>query len=356
MDSVNKQKGIALITVLLIVALVTIIAAEMAVRMQMQIKRVDNLNSNQQAYWYAISAEELAKLVLNESSQDNDGVLNLTQPWAVEDMVFPVEGGQISGNIYDLQACFNINAVVEAQDNNTDDDESDSDAESAGEDTQPENENGKKSLKPTPQEQFKSLLILAGIDDYEAEQIRDGVADWLDQDSIARSYGAEDYMYEAKEMPYLAANGYFVDVSELKLIQGLDNPTNGQAALDKILPFVCVIPNNDKMVLNINTIKPEQAEVLAAMFDNKLTVAAASSVIESRPEDGFDDINDFWELSEIKAVGRLSKSFKEQFSLKSEFFRLKSKTEYNQSWINLNSLIALDKQGKFVVIAREIGV
>ncbi len=349
MAGLKRQQGVALVTVLLIVALVTIIAAEMSVRLQMQIKRLDNLNSNQQAYWYAVSAEELAKLVLVESGQDNNGILNLSQPWAVEDMVFPVEGGQISGNIYDLQACFNINAVVEQSDGQG---EAQSDDSASDERT----EDSKKVLHVTTTEQFKRLLVLAGIDDYDAEQIRDAVADWLDKDSITRSYGAEDYIYEAKRMPYLAANGYFVDKSELKLVQGLDDPVTGQQALDKILPYVCVIPNHDKMVLNVNTIKPEQAQVLAAMFDNKLTVSAASSIIEARPDDGFDDIDEFWDLSEIKAVGHVSKALKEQFSVKSEYFQLKSKTEYNQSWINLNSIIALDKQGKYVVISREIGV
>lgn len=349
----RKQKGIALITVLLIVALVTIIAAEMSVRMQMQIKRLDNLNSNQQAYWYAVSAEELAKLTLKESGQENDGVFNLTQPWAVEDMVFPVEGGQISGNINDLQACFNINSVVKQANKSANDGMKVMPQNTAPDDSK---QGDKNALSPTPEQQFKRLLELAGIDDYNAEQIRDAVADWLDADSVTRSYGAEDYMYEAKQMPYLAANGYFVDKSELKLIQGLDDPATGQQALNKILPFVCIVPNTDKMVLNVNTLKQDQAEVLAAMFDNKLTVSAAGSVINARPDDGFDDINEFWQLSEIKAVGKLGEKFKEQFSVTTEYFQLKSKTEYNESWISLNSVIALDKQGKFVVIAREIGV
>lgn len=353
----NKQKGIALITVLLIVALVTIIAGEMAVRMQMQIKRLDNLNSNQQAYWYAVSAEELAKLTLKESAQENQGVFNLTQPWAVEDMVFPVEGGQISGNINDLQACFNINSVVKQENNNNNTDGmkiiTNNGQQAEQNNDEPEDKN---ALNPTPEQQFKRLLELAGVDDYNAEQIRDAIADWLDADSVTRGYGAEDYIYEAKQMPYLAANGYFVDKSELKLVQGLDDPATGQQALEQILPFVCVLPNSDKMVLNVNTLKQEQAEVLAAMFDNKLTVSAAGSVINARPDDGFDDINEFWQLSEIKAVGKVSKSFKEQFSVTTEYFQLQSKTEYNESWISLSSVIALDKQGNFVVIAREIGV
>ncbi|WAJ69847.1 type II secretion system minor pseudopilin GspK [Catenovulum adriaticum] len=352
----RKQKGIALITVLLIVALVTIIAAEMSVRMQMQIKRLDNLNSNQQAYWYAVSAEELAKLTLKESGQENDGVFNLAQPWAVEDMVFPVEGGQISGNINDLQACFNINSVVKQGNKNTNDEMKVIPQNTEQDEQNTNSPDDKNALDPTSEQQFKRLLELAGIDDYNAEQIRDALADWLDVDSVTRSYGAEDYIYEAKQMPYLAANGYFVDKSELKLVQGLDDPATGQQALNKILPFVCIVPNTDKMVLNVNTLKQEQAEVLAAMFDNKLTLSAAGSVIEARPDDGFDDINDFWQLSEIKAVGKLSKNFKEQFSVTTEYFQLKSKTEYNESWISLNSVIALDKQGKFVVIAREIGV
>ncbi|WP_017444453.1 type II secretion system minor pseudopilin GspK [Gayadomonas joobiniege] len=349
----RPNKGVALITVLLIVALVTIIAAEMAVRMQMQIKRVDNISSNQQAYWYAIAGESLARLALTEAYKENAEAINLNQPWAVEEQSYPIENGAvITGTAKDLQSCFNLNAVVvnegaEQSDGSLNDSNTDEDSSQVDD---------KKALNPTRLEQFTYLLENIGIDNYEAEALRDSVADWLDADSQTRSYGAEDYFYEAKAAPYLPANGMFADASELRLVKGFDSPPNGYQYLQDLLEHACVIPSENEMILNVNTIKAENAEVLAAMFNNKLTVTAAREVIESRPDDGFNDINDFWNLPEIKAVGQISSDFKKQFATTSRYFQLFSKTEYNNSWISLTSLLARDQQGKFVVLARKIGV
>ena len=365
----KKQRGIALITVLLIIALITIIAAEMAVRLQMQIKRVSNIGNNQQAYWYAVGGESLAKLVLDEAYKEDNGRLHLQQPWAVEEMTYPLEGGAvITGSIKDLSSCFNINAVTrvtatiqnqqqeltEEEIANQEDERSAAELEEREQNTG--NTTNREALDPDPEQQFKALLELAGIDSYDAETIRDSVADWLDEDSNTRGYGAEDYMYEAKVSPYLPANSWFVDRSELRLIQGFDTMPEGMQRLDKVIEHICIVPKVNDMKLNVNTIKVEDAIVMAAMFDNKLTEAAAKQIIENRPDDGFRDINDFWQQSEIKAIGKISQNLKQQFVVTSEYFQLQTKTEYNQSFFNLSSVIALDKQGKFNVIARKIGV
>lgn len=352
----RSKQGVALITVLLIVALITIIAAEMAVRMQMQIKRVDNISANQQAYWYAIAGESLARLALTEAFKENPEVMHLNQPWAVEEQTYPIENGAvITGTVKDLQSCFNINAVVAlAEQQNGQNNLLSGDDDNDSDDSDDSNE--KNALNPTREEQFMYLLENIGIDNYDAEGLRDSVADWLDADSNARSYGAEDYFYEAKASPYLPANGMFADVSELRLIKGFDSPPNGYQYLQDLLEHVCVIPAENAMILNVNTIKAENAAVLAALFNNKLTEEDARQVIESRPEDGFDTINEFWELAEIKAIGAVSTSLKKQFTTTSRYFELFSKTEYNNSWISLTSLIGRDEQGKFVVLARKIGV
>ncbi|MER2492404.1 type II secretion system minor pseudopilin GspK [Catenovulum sediminis] len=363
----KKVKGVALITVLLIVALVTIIAAEMAVRLQMQIKRVDNIGANQQAYWFAIGGESLARLALTEAYQENSGRLDLSQPWAVEEMTYPLENGaSLTGSIKDLRSCYNINAVTKVAarqnqqtsdgQNNNQNSSSNRTNNNADNNNSNSNNSNNNVLDPKSEEQFQHLLELAGIDNYEAEAIRDSVADWLDEDMQTRSYGAEDYIYEAKEFAYLPANSWFVDKSELKLIQGFDTVPEGAQNLDKILPHICVIPNVNDSIVNVNTIQEDNAVVLSALFNNKLTVENAKRVIEARPDDGFKDIEEFWALPEIKAVGNVSNHLKSQFDVTSEYFLLQTKTEYNQSWINLTSLIALDAQGKFSVIARKIGV
>ena len=60
----HKQTGVALITVMLIVALCAVIASQMTARLQMQMQRSANISFNQQAYWYAMGAEAFTKRVL----------------------------------------------------------------------------------------------------------------------------------------------------------------------------------------------------------------------------------------------------------------------------------------------------
>ena len=54
MRSMHKQRGVALIIVFMIVALVVIIATDMGSRLQIQVKRASNIKDNNQAYWYAM--------------------------------------------------------------------------------------------------------------------------------------------------------------------------------------------------------------------------------------------------------------------------------------------------------------
>ena len=46
----QQQRGVALIIVLLIVALVSVLATQMGSRLQLQVKRASNIKDNNQAY------------------------------------------------------------------------------------------------------------------------------------------------------------------------------------------------------------------------------------------------------------------------------------------------------------------
>ena len=63
------------------------------------------------AYWYAISAEELAKKILKQDMEDSDGTVHRQQYWALADVIFPADYGEIGGEIMDMRSCFNINAL-----------------------------------------------------------------------------------------------------------------------------------------------------------------------------------------------------------------------------------------------------
>ena len=76
--SKSKQQGVALITVMLIVALSSIIAAQMTTRLQTQMQRSTNISFNQQAYWYAMGAEAFSKRVLLKAFKDEPKAVSYT--------------------------------------------------------------------------------------------------------------------------------------------------------------------------------------------------------------------------------------------------------------------------------------
>lgn len=77
----KNNKGVALIVVLLLLAIMTTIAAQMSERLFLQFHRAQNQLNHQQAYWYSIGVEALAKTGIEEAYKDGNKI-NLSQAWA----------------------------------------------------------------------------------------------------------------------------------------------------------------------------------------------------------------------------------------------------------------------------------
>jgi 3-dehydroquinate synthase len=69
-QSLNSQRGVALITVLLIVAIIVVIAANMTGRLQLLMSRSINMQASQQGMWSAIAGEQLVFNVLEQDFKD----------------------------------------------------------------------------------------------------------------------------------------------------------------------------------------------------------------------------------------------------------------------------------------------
>ena len=324
----KKVQGVALITVLLIVALAAVLVTQMTGRLQLQMQRTNNITLNQQAFWYAMGAEAFAKRILITSFKDDDTVTHLEQMWAQGETSFPVDFGQITGEIFDMQACFNLNAL-----------RVDRSAIPAG------------SGKPAIQEAFQELIIslnIEGISNFEAEYMTDALVDWLDQDSAIESAGgAEDNDYAAKEFPYLAANHYLASITELRLIEHFTIPV-----INELKKFVCVLPNNDLHAINLNTISSEQVKLIEAFLG--IPPADAEQALADRPSDGFKTNTEFFDLQVIKQHN-LSNVQMENFVVDSQFFRLKSIASFNDSYFALSSLMKVESNNNISIVSRTIG-
>ncbi|MFT4731976.1 MAG: general secretion pathway protein K [Gammaproteobacteria bacterium] len=327
----KSQSGIALLVILLIVAIVSILATEMMARLQINVARTVNIKDNNQAYWYAVGAEQFAEKSLNALKTLSPDNMNLGQPWA-QVFKYPITGGGIQAELIDLQSCFNLNTVV-----------------------LPESSSGVENLNAaakSPAQGFFNLIRLSteDIDSYSAETLRDSLKDWLDADNDISGYGAEDADYQSLRFPYVAANALMTNKSELRLVNGIEMDN-----LRDLLPHVCVIPDLafNTMEININTVKEENAHIIAAMLN--LNLDATKRIIASRPVDGFADTNDF--LSEPEIVAKeLTAEQKAWFVIKTNYFMLLTKTRYNNASFKMVSIFKLDSEGKGVsVISREFG-
>ena len=331
----HSAKGVALITVMLIVALIAILATQMTARLQLQMQRTTNIASNQQAYWYAMGAEAFAKRVLIQSFADNAEVTHLGQIWAQGENTFPVDLGEITGEITDLNSCFNLNAL------RVDDDD----------DSNNISNNGNVVTKSPARAAFEELLIvmnIEGVGSFEAQYMADALTDWLDANSsISSSGGAEDNDYAAKAFPYLAANNYLASIGELRVVEHFT-----VNVINKLKDYACVLPNTNLNKINVNTIALDKPEILVAMLG--ISQNEAAEALTARGEEGFNNVDEFFNLREL-GKAKISPEKKQQFAVTSEYFKLKTTASFNNSYFALNTIMKVDNKNNISVISRIIG-
>ncbi|MEM5552916.1 type II secretion system minor pseudopilin GspK [Pseudoalteromonas neustonica] len=324
----KPQQGAALIIVLFIVALASILAVEMSSNLLIQVRKSTNIQGHQQAKWYAYAAEELAIKALLQSKKDDPDKTTLKQIWAQQgDVPYPVDNGTLQGKIIDLQACLNLNALrVKA-------------ATQAG------------STSRTNPAHKALLALLENIEDLQSDEseeaMADSVFDWLDEDSITYRSGAEEDEYLSRQFPYMTANSYFASTSELRLVKGF-NPL----VMEKVLPYVCVIPGSELLAINVNTLDPENALLLSAMIDG-LDISGAQAVLAARPDDGFSNIEEFFEQVNQQGAQNV-KSVEKLFTINSEYFKLQSQAEFVELRFSMTTLLQA-KDGEVTILARKFG-
>jgi general secretion pathway protein K len=323
----SKQRGVALITVILIVAMVVIIATNISARNQLSMRRTLNLTQYDQAYWYALSAEELTKKVLKQDLDDSKGIVHRQQFWALADVVFPAEYGEIVGQVSDMRACFNLNALAAAAKSNN---------------------NGQPQL-PLAAKQFKALLVGLGMDDFAAERLTHTLKDYVDADSINSPYGAEDAEYESRNVPYRAANTLMNHKSELRAVLGFTKEVYRHLA-----PLVCAIPGNDRQLLNVNTLEIEQAPLLMAMLDNQISLGEAENIIGQVPASGYETLDEFWQNSSIVGL-KVDEDAKSSFVIDSDYFMLKAGAKVNEAIFRMESVLKKGSGNSMDVLTRQYG-
>jgi len=243
----RPQQGIALVTVIVIVSIVSLLTFDLAVGQQTWISREQNLQDRVQAEWVNRGAEDYAALILDRDATEGQ-TDSLGESWAGKFPPFPAENGKVAINISDLQGRFNLNSLL------TD---------------------GKYNAEYG--NIFRRLLMLKDVD---PDRV-DAVLDWIDSDYRTRSNGAEDDYYQNLEHGYRTSNHLFTSVKELLKVKGFT-----PADLKKLEGLLSALPEPTR--INLNT---APAPVFAAMFDG-MSIEEAKQVTASRQLNPFNSIAD----------------------------------------------------------------
>ena len=308
----SRQRGVALITVLLVVAIVTVVSAAMVARQQLSIRASSNQLQARQAWHYALGGEALAQAILARDLKGGEpgaaAIDHLLEPWAQPLPAFEIDQGEILVRIEDLAGRFNLNDLLRDQQPN-----------------------------PAAVEQFRRLLLRLQISAPYAERL----LDWIDPDQQpSGELGAEDNVYLGLDTPYRSAGRRLHDLSELRLLLDMR-----EEDFQRLAPYVVALPPN--VPLNVNT---ASAMVLSSLSDN-LSLGAAESLVELRRAVPFRNSAAF--LAQPALAGTTLQGT--ALAVGSQFFLATSEVRLGDRRLALVSLLQREQDGSVRVLARNLG-
>lgn len=306
MKLARHNQGVALITALLIMALIATLAYTLKWSNSLDLRRTAVMLNRDQAVQVALGAESWMQSILRQDLEESD-TDHLGEIWASELPALPIDGGEVYGEIEDLQGRFNVNNLIGA--------DGDVDEEAL--------------------EQFQRLLAALGLDPRFA-----GIAgDWIDADQDSSfPDGAEDSIYTGITPPYRAANQPLSSASELAALEGMD-----KATMDALLPHIVALPGNTQ--INVNT---ATGPVLQSL-DERIAAADAERLIAERADSGFSKIADsFKGLMEPDDISR-------RLVETTEFFQLRVTVRVDTVRITYYSILERGPRGDVTPILRSLG-
>ena len=247
----GRQRGIALITAVLMVALATMLAVGVVYRGVLDQRRTATMFAMDQAWEIALGAEAWAADFLQRDLQQSQGD-NLSETWAQPLPPLPVEGGSVAGRLVDLQGRFNLNNLVFADG----------------------------TPNPDAIAQFSRILVALDLEPNWASIM----ADWIDLDTQPGfPDGAEDNVYLGQAPPYLAANMPITRASEIMALPGF-----GPERWAKLKPYVAALPVGT--TLNVCT---APGVVLDSLSEGVVEFGRSPEELAKRRGDGcFPSLND----------------------------------------------------------------
>ncbi|MEC9416077.1 MAG: type II secretion system minor pseudopilin GspK [Pseudomonadota bacterium] len=301
----NKNKGVALITAMLIVAITGIISSNLLWENILNTRKTMSTLNQDQAIEVALGAENWIKQILKQDAI-NSTTDHLNELWAKKLPNLPIDGGGISGEIIDLQSRFNINNIIQSDG----------------------------TLNQNQFNQLHRLLKILNLD----PNIANVIVDWIDKDQYP-TYpgGAEDDIYTKMNPPYRTSNQKIITITELLSINSMTIESY------KLLePHISAIPISTQ--INVNT----AGSTILSSLDDGVTQNDIQRLINERNPNGFTDI--FTSFKPLLLPENLS-----NISDKSNYFQLKLLVNIDSITITMFTTIKREANGDTSVINRSFG-
>lgn len=281
----ERERGAALLTVLLLVAVMATVAAAALDRIGVGTRFVANaMTAGLGRSWLGMAEQLTATRIEDLMAQDPSQTL--PGSWLdTEKSIDLPDRSVVQARLSDGSNCFNLNGLAQKL---TD---------------------GRMVARPSGTKQFVALMTSLGIPPGDAAAIAAGATDYIDADSQPTPGGGED-------IGAPSANRLAADPSELRLLAKV---TDRHYRL--LQPWICALPMAEPAPINVNTLRADQAPLLAMLAPGSLDLARARAAISSRPADGFGSVLSFWQSPALVGVTVPPESA-EQVKLRTSFYRM----------------------------------
>ncbi len=288
-----KQRGVALIIVLMLFAILATITLEIVFRQDRFLTRADNLLQWDKRYQYAMAAEVVAQQGLIDDLEDdrnNNAMVDdcVEEQWAVQLPPTPYEDAMLSASVQDLQGRFNLNWLITAS--------------------------GDEFIRnPRAIAQLTRLIEQTFPGEANASRLANEMADWLDSNNIVDSVeGAEDPEYRNRRTPNLPA----AHESEMRAL--LSFRVADQPAEPQVWGLLTALPLGT--TLNVNTAPPQ---VLDAVIGYMAGTAAVQAVLDARQEKPVTEISELMKLPPLDDLSADEKNdLASLLGVSSEYFQV----------------------------------
>lgn len=310
----KKIVGSAIIVALLIMTLVAILATMMSAQQQAQIQRTMLVLNSDRLYLYAEAVEAWAAMQLTtniqqakEEAQDSGTDINNTAMDTLPasfSTITVANAIQISGQLTDLQGKFNLNNLVQKQN----------------------------------EANFVNLILAVDpdVDPDNAKKIAQSVHDWVSKPTTTDTSGKDtagqntpanspiNKYYVNQHPPYRAAQALMSSPSELRQVKGM-TPN----LYLRLQPFITALPKSTP--INVNT---ASGPVIASL-SKAIDLQTAEQIVQSRGDNPYASINDFLKDDTIQNANIK----KTAVTMNSEYFLVTAHVNIGNDTLTLKAML-----------------